>query len=269
MRIFTPRQELPFAGHPAIGSAHAVREAGIVSENAPVFKVECQAGVVSLSLDKDAIMARVCGVFCYQKLRDHKKTAEYNESIIRIDAQNSFAFYNWGVALRLLYMETKDSDYLEQAIEKYRRAIEIRSDYYEAYHDWGNVLDLTYTRTNELVYLKQAIEKYKKAIDIKADYPQAHFNLTYALTLLFSAERKLAILDDALMHAKKALECRPERRDYCYNIACVYALKEIKQEMLAYLKDAIEFDSKHMNMAREDNDFATYFDDPDFVTLTS
>ena len=30
LRIFTPRAELPFAGHPTIGSAHAVREAGLV-----------------------------------------------------------------------------------------------------------------------------------------------------------------------------------------------------------------------------------------------
>src|SRR5689334_20303481 len=29
LRIFTPRQELPFAGHPTIGGAHAVIEAGI------------------------------------------------------------------------------------------------------------------------------------------------------------------------------------------------------------------------------------------------
>jgi len=28
LRIFTPRSELPFAGHPTLGSAHAVLEAG-------------------------------------------------------------------------------------------------------------------------------------------------------------------------------------------------------------------------------------------------
>ena len=30
LRIFTPRQELPFAGHPTIGSAHAALESGFV-----------------------------------------------------------------------------------------------------------------------------------------------------------------------------------------------------------------------------------------------
>ena len=32
LRIFTPSHELPFAGHPTVGSCHAVLEAGIVSE---------------------------------------------------------------------------------------------------------------------------------------------------------------------------------------------------------------------------------------------
>src|SRR5437870_9537022 len=31
LRIFTPTNELPFAGHPTIGSCHAVVEAGIVA----------------------------------------------------------------------------------------------------------------------------------------------------------------------------------------------------------------------------------------------
>src|ERR1700752_405416 len=29
LRIFTPKQELPFAGHPTLGSAHAVIESGL------------------------------------------------------------------------------------------------------------------------------------------------------------------------------------------------------------------------------------------------
>lgn len=31
LRIFTPRSELPFAGHPTLGSAHAILEAGVVT----------------------------------------------------------------------------------------------------------------------------------------------------------------------------------------------------------------------------------------------
>ena len=48
LRIFTPRDELPFAGHPTVGSAHAALEAGVVS--GPSFRQECGAGVLPLTV---------------------------------------------------------------------------------------------------------------------------------------------------------------------------------------------------------------------------
>src|SRR5687767_15436738 len=48
LRIFTPRQELPFAGHPTIGSAHAALEAGFVSRKSRL-KQECGAGIIERS----------------------------------------------------------------------------------------------------------------------------------------------------------------------------------------------------------------------------
>jgi len=59
LRIFTPRAELPFAGHPTIGSAHAVREAGLCPADSPLVQ-ECTVGLIPLAVDKDgAIAARV------------------------------------------------------------------------------------------------------------------------------------------------------------------------------------------------------------------
>ncbi|HTP60735.1 MAG TPA: PhzF family phenazine biosynthesis protein [Burkholderiales bacterium] len=51
LRIFTPRAELPFAGHPTIGSAHAVIEAGIVKPKGGKLRQECGAGVLDLEVD--------------------------------------------------------------------------------------------------------------------------------------------------------------------------------------------------------------------------
>jgi PhzF family phenazine biosynthesis protein len=56
LRIFTPRQELPFAGHPSVGTAHAVIERGLVaprSASAGAHAVghlvqECAAGLLPL-----------------------------------------------------------------------------------------------------------------------------------------------------------------------------------------------------------------------------
>jgi PhzF family phenazine biosynthesis protein len=50
LRIFTPRAELPFAGHPTVGSAHAVLEAGFVAAK-PELRQECGAGVLRLTVE--------------------------------------------------------------------------------------------------------------------------------------------------------------------------------------------------------------------------
>lgn len=60
LRIFTPGRELPFAGHPTVGSAHAALEAGVVSGERDAFTQECLAGLIPLQRDsRGAIHARV------------------------------------------------------------------------------------------------------------------------------------------------------------------------------------------------------------------
>src|SRR3546814_15322020 len=51
VRIFTPRQELPFAGHPSVGSAHAVIEAGLVSVRDGGLIQECAAGLLPVRVE--------------------------------------------------------------------------------------------------------------------------------------------------------------------------------------------------------------------------
>ena len=51
LRIFTPRSELPFAGHPTIGSAHAVLRHGLQPKTAGRLVQECGKGLVTLALD--------------------------------------------------------------------------------------------------------------------------------------------------------------------------------------------------------------------------
>jgi PhzF family phenazine biosynthesis protein len=52
LRIFTPRQELPFAGHPTIGSAHAALESGFVPKKS-ALRQECGAGLIELKVEAD------------------------------------------------------------------------------------------------------------------------------------------------------------------------------------------------------------------------
>ncbi len=51
LRIFTPRQELPFAGHPTLGSAHAAIESGFAAPKGGRLRQECGAGVLELAVE--------------------------------------------------------------------------------------------------------------------------------------------------------------------------------------------------------------------------
>lgn len=51
VRIFDPFRELPFAGHPTLGTAHAWLEAGGVPRSAGVVVQECGAGLVPVRLE--------------------------------------------------------------------------------------------------------------------------------------------------------------------------------------------------------------------------
>lgn len=52
LRIFTPKGELPFAGHPTLGSAHAVLESGLVQPHNSQLVQECKAGLLPLRIEQ-------------------------------------------------------------------------------------------------------------------------------------------------------------------------------------------------------------------------
>ncbi len=59
LRIFTPGQELPFAGHPTVGSAHAVLESGILPSESRSLRQECLAGVLPLTVESTSEDRRI------------------------------------------------------------------------------------------------------------------------------------------------------------------------------------------------------------------
>jgi PhzF family phenazine biosynthesis protein len=53
VRIWTPRSELPFAGHPTLGTAFAVLETGLAKASNGKLAQECAVGLVELSVPVD------------------------------------------------------------------------------------------------------------------------------------------------------------------------------------------------------------------------
>lgn len=58
LRIFTPRSELPFAGHPTLGTLHALRAHGLVADR-QVYHQQCEAGLIRIECDTDGYHFRL------------------------------------------------------------------------------------------------------------------------------------------------------------------------------------------------------------------
>lgn len=52
LRIFTPHSELPFAGHPTLGSAHAALEAGLIKAKDGYIVQECDQGLIRIAVQE-------------------------------------------------------------------------------------------------------------------------------------------------------------------------------------------------------------------------
>lgn len=59
VRLFATSEELPFAGHPTLGTAHAVIEAGIASAKSGKLVMQCAAGLVDVSVDTTGFSFRL------------------------------------------------------------------------------------------------------------------------------------------------------------------------------------------------------------------
>ena len=80
LRIFTPQHELPFAGHPTVGSAHAALEAGYV-EKKKSLKQECAAGILELTFEDERIFVRGPDA----KITDVRRTLPFAKKLLRVD----------------------------------------------------------------------------------------------------------------------------------------------------------------------------------------
>jgi PhzF family phenazine biosynthesis protein len=59
LRIFTPRQELPFAGHPSVGTAHAALACGLATPRDGRLVQECGAGLLPIRVEGDGPQRRI------------------------------------------------------------------------------------------------------------------------------------------------------------------------------------------------------------------
>ncbi|WP_309623971.1 PhzF family phenazine biosynthesis protein [Novosphingobium sp.] len=80
VRIFTPKDELPFAGHPTLGTAHAVIEAGIAKPKAGRLVQQCAVGLVELTVGDDSLSFRLPR-YAVRELADPEASAWLGEGV--------------------------------------------------------------------------------------------------------------------------------------------------------------------------------------------
>ncbi|QDX96953.1 PhzF family phenazine biosynthesis protein [Pectobacterium carotovorum subsp. carotovorum] len=57
VRIFTPESEMPFAGHPTLGTAHALLEEGLRPKSPGQLVQQCGVGLVPININDDGSLA--------------------------------------------------------------------------------------------------------------------------------------------------------------------------------------------------------------------
>ena len=170
------------------------------------------------------------------------------DKAIEINPKDGGVWNNKGIALDNLKR-------YEEAIECYDKAIEINPKDSRAWYNKGAAL-------NNLKRYEEAIECYDKAIEINPKNDGVWNNKGAALGYLKRYEEAIECFD-------KAIEINPKDGGVWYNKACVYSLLEEKENALKSLQQAIKLDKKNKQMAREDKDFATLWDDEDFKRIVS
>jgi tetratricopeptide (TPR) repeat protein len=128
-------------------------------------------------------------------------------------------YNNWGIYLGKL-AEAKANDiavaFYKEELEKYKKAVTIKPDYYEAWSNWGNSLGSLADRETgdaaKALYM-DAFEKYSKAVNIKPDYLQAWYHWGNELSNLAAIQTGDAVATlyrESITKFARALEIQPD-----------------------------------------------------------
>jgi tetratricopeptide (TPR) repeat protein len=144
-----------------------------------------------------------------------------NRPMLSTDLMRAITEHNLGAALQ-------DDDRLDDAIEHYRRAVAIRSDYAPAYNNMGAAL-------RSKGQASDAASAYERALALRPDYREAHYNL--ANLLLDEGQ-----VDEAIGHFRAALESTPGAADVHNNLGIALAARGRSSEAITEFREALRLD---------------------------
>ena len=105
LRIFTPAYEMPFAGHPVLGSAHVIRQ--LQKKEDSHLKLETRAGVVPVWAEQD-VWSFQCKTPTYRAPEANPQQLAAVLGIRESDIGPSPLFVNTGVEQLVVQLNTRD-----------------------------------------------------------------------------------------------------------------------------------------------------------------
>lgn len=107
VRIFTVDGELPFAGHPTLGTAHALLEAGLQPKRAGELVQECAVGLVKLAIATDGSLAFAAPAAVMTPFASDRVGAALNSA--DIDEQRAMSVVDMGIRWLLIPMRSAEA----------------------------------------------------------------------------------------------------------------------------------------------------------------
>jgi tetratricopeptide (TPR) repeat protein len=147
--------------------------------------------------------------------------------------------------------QTADAEKCYQEIFSYRN---------EEWEDWYELAEVYRHKGMEkdaIKFYKKHLENgYEKLVDARSE-----------LGILYLKNAKTYIEAEILF--AQNIEEEPQEARHYYNFSCAMALQKYKTKALELLQKAIDLDASYGEWVRTDTDFKAYWQDADFVQLTT
>jgi superkiller protein 3 len=150
--------------------------AGVLSEIGIIFtevnRIERAQRVLldSVAMDDSNAKTWNCLGVVYYRKKDYTKAVEAYERAVRLDPEFALAFDNLGTLHLRAFLERKDPEMIDKAIDAFDRAINNDSRLASAYNGRASAFKFS-NRADE------AIKDWREALELQPDFVDVYFNL--------------------------------------------------------------------------------------------
>ena len=175
------------------------------------------------------------------------------EKAIELDPNNFTGIWILG---RIYHSTDRD----KEAVELYKRVIELNPDFYSAFMDICASFEKLGEKEEYDKYLKTSAESFVRYLDQHPDDARAH--ILFASTLV-----QLGKIEEAKLKGAEALKLSPDDALMQYNGACFYARLNEKKLAIDLLKKSISTGWENYEWMKRDPDLDSLRNEPDYLDL--